>query len=1223
MNFLNQLNDKWQPLVQRHLIWVFVVALIIAFIPMTSTHFVLERVVASEEETANIINVAGRQRMLSQRLTLMVGNLANQSERGLNTTATRDVIANDLALLVETHERLAFQTRDSLIIAQDYALEKIYFDKPYNLNLRLRKFVADIELVLSVPDYAVNAQSRALDRIFQLGPNELLLALDAAVTAYEERGYLAIQEIRNIEKQLWALSALILLAEFFLIFLPVHKLLRAQVRKLSANEQLFRSIYEKSPIMLHSIDSIGHIQVVSNFWLDHMGYTKDEVIGEHLSKFMSEDSSRRAIDIYLPKMIEEGQVSGVNYQLIKKTGEMIDVVLSAQSQNDEDGNFVRSFAAMVDVTNERIMQGDFEKNAEAMQAFHQAASSPGLAFDERIHRVLRFGNIFFETSMAIVSRIDSDTDNYEIAYIAGSGDIPPPGTMLDCADTYCMNILVNDQPVAIDNIQKSAFATHPCYKAFKLDTYIGVRLLVHGKPYGTLNFTAANPRSEPFDEVEIAFMGLLGQWVSASIEQQLIAGELTEARFAAETANATKSAFLANMSHEIRTPLNAVIGLTDLTLKTDLEEKQRFNLQRVSDAGKNLLGIINDILDFSKIEAGKLNIEVTEFELDDVLKNLSSLVGARAEEKGLEVLIWVDPNIPTSLMGDPLRLGQVLINLLSNAIKFTDVGEVIVRTELKQRQDKRVELMFSVQDSGIGMSEEQVSKLFNPFVQADQSTTRMFGGTGLGLSISKQLTEAMKGQISVESVEGEGSTFTVQIPFGIGTERIREVPKMNIDPSLVRILIVDDNDIAREMLEAAVYSMGFFTETAHSGQDALEKLEHADGDHPPYDLILLDWKMPGMDGVETARKIRDLSAYTRTPTVFMVSAYGIDEISNDLAEIGVKTFLPKPINTSHLFDKMIEMFSASSPKGMMSISHDTKDKGHQAVVANARILLAEDNELNQAVAVGILEGAGFSVDVVDNGRQAISVLREEGPKAFAAVLMDIQMPEIDGITATRLIRIEDGFEDLPIIAMTAHALIEEQKRCKAAGMDAHISKPVDSRELVSKLNSYIKPNAPARAPTSSIVSTKSNKNVLDTTNEESIVMEDNNAPTASSADTTSATDDTNYYDLEEVKARLMLPEDVLFSLVQRFVDSYSNVASDIVDLVAKDNFKEAAEKAHSAKGVSGSIGATALYEKCTEIEGMLKNERIDDLRAEMPGFITIAERTIAVMKTALAKHHGA
>lgn len=1212
MNFLNQFNEKWQPRVQRHLIWVFVVALIIAFIPMTATHFVLERVVASEEETANIINVAGRQRMLSQRLTLMVSTLANEAERGLDTANTRAIIAEDVAFLVETHERLAFETRDSLITAQDFALEKIYFDEPYNLNLRLREFVADIELVLSVPDYAVNAQGRALDEIFQLGPNELLVALDSAVTAYEKRGYLAIQEIRNIEKQLWALSAFILLAEFFLIFLPVHKLLRAQVKKLSANEQLFRSIYEKSPIMLHSIDSTGHIQVVSNFWLDHMGYTEDEVIGEHLSKFMSDDSSRQAIDIYLPKMVEEGQVSGVNYQMIKKTGEVIDVVLSAQSQNDEDGNFVRSFAAMVDVTNERIMQGDLEKNAEAMQAFHQAASSPGLAFDERIHRVLRFGNIFFETSMAIVSRINGD--DYEIAYVAGTGDIPAPGTMLDCADTYCMNMLKNDQPVAIDNVRQSEFSIHPCYEAFKLDTYIGVRLMVRGEPYGTLNFTAANPRSEAFDEVEVAFIGLLGQWVSSSIEQQLIAGQLNEARFAAETANATKSAFLANMSHEIRTPLNAVIGLTDLTLKTNLEEKQRYNLQRVSDAGKNLLGIINDILDFSKIEAGKLEIEVTEFELDDVLKNLSSLVGARAEEKGLEVLIWVDPEIPTSLMGDPLRLGQILINLLSNAIKFTDEGEVIVRAELEQREDKRVELAFSINDSGIGMSEEQVSKLFNPFVQADQSTTRMFGGTGLGLSISKQLTEAMQGQISVESVEGEGSTFSVRMPFDIGTERVREVPTMNIDPSQVRILIVDDNDIAREMLEAAVYSMGFITETAHSGQDALEKLERADGDHPPYDLILLDWKMPDMDGVETARKIRDLSAYTRTPTVFMVSAYGVDEISNDLAEIGVKTFLPKPINTSHLFDKMIEMFSASNPKGMVSIAPDAEDKGHQAVVANARILLAEDNELNQAVAIGILEGAGFSVDVVNNGRQAISVLREEGPKAFAAVLMDIQMPEIDGITATRLIRVEDGFEDLPIIAMTAHALVEEQKRCKAAGMDAHISKPVDSRELISKLNSYIKPDAPTGTSASSIVSGTPSENVSDTKNEENIPMEENN--------TTSADDDTDYYDLEEVKTRLMLPEDVLFSLVERFVESYSNIASDIADLVAEDKFKEAADQAHSAKGVSGSLGATALYEKCTEIEGMLKAERIDDLRAEMPGFITIAERTIAVMKTALAKHQG-
>jgi len=1216
MKILNQINDKWQPLVQRHLLWVFVAALIIAFTPITATHFVMDRVVTSEEETANIINVAGRQRMLSQRLTLMVSTLADQSERGLDTAKTRDTIAKDLSLMIETHERLAFETRDSLITSQDLSLEKIYFDGPFNLNLRLREFVANIELLLSVPDYAVNAQSQVLEEIFELGPNELLQALDAAVKAYEKRGYLAIKEIRKIEKQLWALSAFILSAEFFLIFLPVHKLLRSQVRKLSANEQLFRSIYEKSPIMLHSIDAAGHIQVVSNYWLDHMGYTNDEVIGEHLSKFMSEDSARRAVDIYLPKMVKDGQVTGVNYQMVKKSGEVIDIVLSAQSHNDDDGNFVRSFAAMVDVTHERIMQAELEKNAEAMQAFHQAASTPGLSFEERIHRVLRFGNIFFETSMAIVSQIEGD--EYQIAYVAGPGEIPPPGTVLDYDDTYCMNMLNNDQPVAIDNVQKSAFSTHPCYDAFKLDTYIGVRLMVRGEPYGTLNFTAVNPRAEPFDDVEIAFMGLLGQWVSSSIEQQLIAGQLNEARFAAETANATKSAFLANMSHEIRTPLNAVIGLTDLTLKTDLEEKQRYNLTRVSDAGKNLLGIINDILDFSKIEAGKLEIEVTEFELDDVLKNLSSLVGARAEERGLEVLIWVDPEIPTSLMGDPLRLGQILINLLGNAIKFTEEGEIVIRAELATQDEDIVTLSFSVIDSGIGMSDEQVSKLFNPFVQADQSTTRMFGGTGLGLSISKQLSEAMNGEISVKSVEGKGSTFTLQMPFKIGSLKKRDVPTMNIDPSQVRILIVDDNAIARDMLEAAVYSMGFITETAHSGQDALDKLQKSDGDEPPYDLILLDWKMPEMDGVETARKIRDLSAYTRTPTVFMVSAYGVDEVSDELAEIGVKTFLPKPINTSHLFDKMIEMFSASGAKGMVPITPSSDDQGQQAVVANARILLAEDNELNQAVAVGILEGAGFSVDVVENGRQAISTLREQGPGAYAVVLMDIQMPEIDGITATRLIRVEDGFADLPIIAMTAHALMEEQKRCKAAGMDAHISKPVDSRELISKLNSYIKQGAPVGMPKTPI---RSDAPVIE--NQKDPIMKDSNAPAPSSVNAANAGNDTDYYDLEEVKARLMLPEDVLFNLVERFVESYGDIANDIADLVAEDKFKEAADKAHSAKGVSGSLGATALYEKCTELEGMLKDERIDDLRAEMPSFIAIAERTIAVMKTALAKHQAA
>lgn len=1211
VNVLSRITDKWQPWVQRHLLWVFVIALIIAFIPMTLTHFTLERAIASEEETANIINVAGRQRMLSQRVTLFVNRLASESERALDTTDTRKTIRKDLAFLIATHERLAFETRNSGIAEQDLALERIYFDSPHNLNQQVQQFVANTELILSVPDYAVNAQARALDEINQYGPTTLLDALNAAVTAYEKRGFLAIQEISNVEKQLWGLSAIILLAEFFLIFMPVHNLIRRQVVKLSANERLFRSIYEKSPIMLHSIDADGTLQVVSNYWLDHMGFEADEVIGSHLSKFMTEDSARRALDIYLPMMIRDGHVSGIDYQMITKSGQVIDVVLSAQSQYDDDGTFARSFAAMVDVTHERAMQADMEKNAQAMQAFHQAASTPGLTFEERIHRVLRFGNVFFETTMAIVSKIDGD--KYEIEYSAGPGEIPPPGTVLEGNDTYCINMLTSDQPVAIDDIRKSEFSKHPAYEMFKLDTYIGVRLMVRGEPYGTLNFTAVHARPEPFDEVEIAFIGLLGQWVSSSIEQQLVAGQLHEARFAAETANATKSAFLANMSHEIRTPLNAVIGLTDLTLKTELEEKQRYNLERVSDAGKNLLGIINDILDFSKIEAGKLEIEITEFELDDVLKNLSSLVGARAEEKGLEVLIWVDPDIPKYLMGDPLRVGQILINLLSNAIKFTDEGEIIVRAELKHRSEQTVELMFSVADSGIGMNEEQVARLFTPFVQADQSTTRMFGGTGLGLSISKQLTEAMNGIIAVESTEGKGSTFSVRLSFDIGSTAPTQQPVFNIDPSQVRVLIVDDNDIAREMLEAAVYSMGFLTETAASGEEALAMLESAKKDQSTYDLILLDWQMPEMDGVETARNIRDMSRYAKTPTVFMVSAYGIDEVADELAEIGVKTFLPKPINTSHLFDKMMEMFSATPSKGMVPVKVSSADEGQQAVVANARLLLAEDNELNQAVAVGILEGAGFSVDVVNNGREAINRLRQEGAGAYAVVLMDIQMPEIDGITATRLIRVEDGFKELPIIAMTAHALVEERKRCEDAGMTAHIAKPVDSRELISKINSYIRSDAPtAPKDENSPVSNKTPEP------ESEPSMENANTSPEPAADGA----DTDYYDFEEVKKRLMLPDDVVFNLVERFIESYSDAAANIAKLVDEDKLKEAAELAHSVKGVSGSLGATAFYEKSTEIDDMLKEQRADDVRAALPGFVAIAERTIAVMQKALDKHRG-
>ena len=537
---------------------------------------------------------------------------------------------------------------------------------------------------------------------------------------------------------------------------------------------------------------------------------------------------------------------------------------------------------------------------------------------------------------------------------------------------------------------------------------------------------------------------VVGSW--SDIDTRKAAEQAIQAAQAElEKANEAKSAFLANMSHEIRTPMNAVLGLSHLALKTDPSPRQRDYLIKIKSSGQHLLGIINEILDFSKIEAGKLAVESIEFELDKVLENVSNLIAEKASDKGLELIFDIEPAVvSTRLRGDPLRLGQILINFCNNAVKFTEHGEVVIRAHVQETVEDSHVVKFSVSDTGIGMTEAQIERLFQAFEQADTSTTRKYGGTGLGLAISKRLAELMGGDVGVTSELGKGSTFWFTARLGKGVV----APRPNLLRSDLRgrrVLIIDDNSSARTVLSNMLRNMTFVADEAASGEEGIEMVRLAAERSEPYEIVFVDWQMPSLDGIETSKRILALPDLSVRPHLVMVTAYGREDVLKQAEENGLENVLVKPVTSSTLFDTIVAVLHAHQE----ATGHvQTTPSFEIARTRGTRVLLVEDNEINQEVAIGLLEDAAIHVDLAENGEIAVRMAQETD---YDAVLMDMQMPVMDGIEATRAIRSDARFQDLPIIAMTANAMAADREKCLKAGMNDHIGKPIDPDELFSVL----------------------------------------------------------------------------------------------------------------------------------------------------------------------------
>ena len=523
--------------------------------------------------------------------------------------------------------------------------------------------------------------------------------------------------------------------------------------------------------------------------------------------------------------------------------------------------------------------------------------------------------------------------------------------------------------------------------------------------------------------------------------------DLKEAKRAAEESTRAKSEFLANMSHEIRTPMNAILGLVHLALQTQMTDTQHDYLQKTESAAKTLLRIINDILDFSKIEAGKLEIEMEEFHLADLFQGVVDIVSPRANEKGIELLLQVPSDTPAGLIGDQVRLTQVLNNLANNAIKFTEKGQVTLKVETIEENGDRVVLRFLVEDTGIGLSKEQLDKLFSAFTQADVSTTRRYGGTGLGLVISKRLVEMMGGEIWCDSEVGKGSIFGFTAAFKVHSTAKRYVPKRN-DFRGLYALAVDDNSVALEILNDFLKTLGFSVVTASSGAEALTTVSEWNSQGRHFDLVFIDWKMPGMDGIETSDRINKLINPNELPVIIMSTAYNRDDVLGLSQKSGISNVLTKPISPSTILNVLVDTFGRGVQGKEPDSTKATPTKNLSDKFKGTRILLAEDNEVNQLVASRILKNAGFVVEIANNGEEALEMVQAN---QYELVLMDIQMPKMDGIESTRQIRSIPKFKNLPIVAMTAHAMSGDREISLAAGMNDHINKPINLKELFSTL----------------------------------------------------------------------------------------------------------------------------------------------------------------------------
>ncbi len=822
------------------------------------------------------------------------------------------------------------------------------------------------------------------------------------------------------------------------------------------------------------------------------------------------------------------------YRIIKNKGDIIYIRAISRAYRNEDGIATRMVGLNWDVTKE-IQQT--EERKELIEKYELILNSTQIGvwdWDVKNNKITRSKTIFelFEIQ-------ENADDSFETSFSRFEEKIHP-----------------DDKELLKSNMEKIISGNIAHFES-------EIRIVTPSGSIKHLKSITNNEKDEKGNLLRIYGIHLDNTNIKES-ELQLV-----EAKEEAEAANKSKSEFLANMSHEIRTPMNAIMGLTYLTLKTDLDNKQKDYLNKIQKSSASLLGILNDILDFSKVEAGKLELEKIEFELEDILESVSDIITHKADEKGLEVIFSVNQDVPRHIISDPLRIKQILLNLCSNALKFTENGEILVEIEKVDTKSDNLELKVIVTDTGIGMKEEQIKKLFKSFSQADNSTTRKYGGSGLGLAISKNLVQLLGGKIGVESKYGKGSKFffTFKCKVSNVESNKKQIPQNGMIG--MKVLVCDDNKSLRSVLREILTSFTFEVTTVDNGFDAIEEIKNAK--IKPYDLVILDWEMPGMDGIDTATEINELNL-TKIPTIIMLTAHKKEDFLEKATELKLDAFLLKPIKSSVLFDTIIKLFKPEKNGKILDFKNQVNDDTIFDRFVGKKVLLAEDNEINQLVANELLSNTGMLVEIANNGEEAIQMLRI---KSYDIVLMDLHMPVKDGYEATKEIRKLYNSTELPIIAMTADAMSGVKEECLKVGMDDFLAKPINPSKLFDVLSNWLSSGLNKEI---NLDNKKNNK--LDINNEiDGIDLE---------------------FGLNIVGGN----EKLYIQLLRKFNQIYHDFFEDFLSHSDID-ITHTIRQIHTLKAVSGNIGAKKLYELADKYNNLLNEgfipdqENMKDLKLEL------------------------